>query len=342
MQVYLAAPQRGVPEFNAPAMEAAAGFLKRFKGHDVFNPAAHHLDTDGFDPTGLTGLESLALADNNGWIREHAEAIALLPGWERSVDVRAVLVLGASLGLLAGTLHQFGTETLKPATEILADLHAADDRVTAAAAKAAQEASDATGTRSPIQPLGIPVARPLRTACVQAPVPVAVAFAPIVDSTLAAVPDLPLEPFTDDPAPIAQATATSGEVRVTSSTGASKGQKLARHDLIPTGPLSELAEHYGRGAVKYARVNGRDNWRNGYDWSLSYSAMQRHANAFWGGQDNDEETGSKHLVAVAWHAFSLIEFMNTPDFAAQFDDRQDKATTVDASPATAVPLEVAA
>lgn len=101
------------------------------------------------------------------------------------------------------------------------------------------------------------------------------------------------------------------EVRVTSSTGASKGSKPARYDLIPVGPLAELAEHYGKGAQKYAQVNGRDNWRNGYDWSLSYAALQRHANAFWSGEDIDPETGSKHMVAVAWHAFALVEFMES-------------------------------
>lgn len=97
------------------------------------------------------------------------------------------------------------------------------------------------------------------------------------------------------------------EVRVTSATGGQKGSKLARFDLIPTGPLTALAEHYGRGAEKYAD----NNWRLGTDWHLNYAALQRHANAFWGGEDIDAETGSKHITAVAWHAFALAEFMET-------------------------------
>lgn len=110
------------------------------------------------------------------------------------------------------------------------------------------------------------------------------------------------------------------EVRVTSSTGGQKGSKGARYDLIPTAPLEALARHYGKGAAKYDQVNGRDNWRNGYEWSLSYAALQRHLAAFWGGEDVDEETGSAHLVAAAWHAFTLLEFMeHYPDL----DDRQD-------------------
>lgn len=113
---------------------------------------------------------------------------------------------------------------------------------------------------------------------------------------------------------------SSEEVRMTSSTGGQKGGKPERHDLIPTGPLRMLAAHYGKGAAKYERVNGRDNWRNGYEWSLSYAAMQRHLTAFWSGEDNDPETGSPHLVAVAWHCFTLLDFMQ---HYPEFDDRQD-------------------
>lgn len=86
--------------------------------------------------------------------------------------------------------------------------------------------------------------------------------------------------------------------------GGMKAGNLERHGLIPVEPLRELARHYGRGARKYAD----DNWRLGYDWHLSYDALQRHASAFWGGEDIDEETGSHHLTAVAWHAFTLYWF----------------------------------
>lgn len=132
------------------------------------------------------------------------------------------------------------------------------------------------------------------------------------------------------------------EVRTTSSTGGQKGTKLARFDLIPIGPLTELARHYGRGALKYAN----HQWRNGYEWSKSYSALQRHLTAFWNGQDLDtcpsnlegcafvtsegepfegvpgvscyNHTGGHHLDAVMWHAFTLREFYNT---YPEHDDR---------------------
>lgn len=127
------------------------------------------------------------------------------------------------------------------------------------------------------------------------------------------------------------------EERTTSSTGGQKGVKLARFDLIPVGPLTALAEHYGKGAKKYA-----DNqWRQGYEWSKSYSASMRHLTAFWAGFDFDvcsndpdgclhreediyepdtcyNHTGSHHMVAVAWHSFLLLEFA---DRFPEHDDR---------------------
>lgn len=85
-------------------------------------------------------------------------------------------------------------------------------------------------------------------------------------------------------------------------TGGEKGSKLARFSLIPSEFLWALAEHYGRGARKYADRN----WEKGYAWSLSSDALQRHLHQWLLGEDNDEETGSHHLIAVAWHACALF------------------------------------
>jgi hypothetical protein len=132
------------------------------------------------------------------------------------------------------------------------------------------------------------------------------------------------------------------ETRTTSSTGGQKGVKLARFDLIPQGPLRELAEHYGRGARKYAN----HQWRQGYEWSKSIGALGRHFSDFMAGMDYDvcsnrpeecsfvdqdgqpyeptepdtcfNHTGSHHMAAVAWHAFLLLEFK---DSYPQHDDR---------------------
>ena len=90
-------------------------------------------------------------------------------------------------------------------------------------------------------------------------------------------------------------------------TGGQKAVKLARYDLIPVTPLRVLAEHYGRGEAKYPARN----WEQGYDWSKSFAAMQRHLWAFWNGEDLDAETGSPHLAAAAWHCFALMEWGTT-------------------------------
>jgi hypothetical protein len=104
------------------------------------------------------------------------------------------------------------------------------------------------------------------------------------------------------------------EVRVTSSTGGQKGKKLARFDLLPPEALRQVAELYGKGAEKY----DDHNWRRGYDWSLSFGAMMRHAWAFWNGEEIDPETGCPHLTSVIFHALSLLTFM---DEQRGFDDR---------------------
>ncbi len=101
------------------------------------------------------------------------------------------------------------------------------------------------------------------------------------------------------------------EIRVTDpDTGGQKGSKLARFDLIPPRPLWKLAEHYGRGAAKYAERN----WELGYSFSLSFAAMQRHAWAFWNKAEiNGEayEGDDYHLSAIAFHAFALQEYTQT-------------------------------
>lgn len=92
---------------------------------------------------------------------------------------------------------------------------------------------------------------------------------------------------------IAAEASRNGEVRTTSSTGGEKGTKDERYDLLPAGALATVARHYGIGARKYAA----HNWRRGYEWSKSYAALQRHLNAFWGGEDIDDETQSPHMAA---------------------------------------------
>ncbi len=112
------------------------------------------------------------------------------------------------------------------------------------------------------------------------------------------------------------------------STGAAKGAKLAAFHLIPWSIITELAEHFGRGARKYAARN----WEGGYAWSLSFAALHRHLAAFWEGEEIDDDPGLyaidgeptnephtvRHIVAVVWHACVLAYFSR---FGVGTDDR---------------------
>lgn len=118
----------------------------------------------------------------------------------------------------------------------------------------------------------------------------------------------------------------SEETRVVDpATGGEKGAKLARFSLIPSGWLWALAEHYGRGAKKYADRN----WERGYAWSLSLDAHSRHLNQWLLGEDNDPETDSSHLVAAAWHLIALWFFhaygKGTDDIRVGQQERPSKA-----------------
>jgi hypothetical protein len=110
MKIYLAGPMRGYPDFNFPAFFKAAKEL-RDQGHEVFNPAERDVKAHGEkvafgNPTGdLAKIDpsigfSLrhALAADAAYICLEAEAIALLPGWEKSKGATAERALSEALG----------------------------------------------------------------------------------------------------------------------------------------------------------------------------------------------------------------------------------------------------
>jgi hypothetical protein len=105
-----------------------------------------------------------------------------------------------------------------------------------------------------------------------------------------------------------------GEVRITSDTGGQKGRKPERLDLIPPDALFELARVYGMGAEKY----DDHNYLKGYNWSLSYASLLRHATQWANGEDRDDESGLHHLAHAAWHCFALMMFQR---HALGTDDR---------------------
>lgn len=64
--------------------------------------------------------------------------------------------------------------------------------------------------------------------------------------------------------------------------------------------------------------DGARNWENGIAFSRLFAAMQRHAWAWWSGQEYDPVDGQHHLASVAWCAFAIMELRTTKP---QFDDR---------------------
>ena len=87
-----------------------------------------------------------------------------------------------------------------------------------------------------------------------------------------------------------------------------------RYDLIPPGPLNELALVYTIGARKYTDRN----WEKGLAWGRVFAAMMRHAWSWWGGEKHDLVDGQHHLASVAWCAFALMEYEETHP---ELDDR---------------------
>lgn len=111
MKFYVAGPMRGYPQFNFPAFFAAAERLRQ-QGHEVFNPAERDVSVHGEDfaeknPTGDIEVATKqhgfslreALGDDLAFICKEADAIALLPGWQKSKGATAERAVAEALGL---------------------------------------------------------------------------------------------------------------------------------------------------------------------------------------------------------------------------------------------------
>ena len=99
----------------------------------------------------------------------------------------------------------------------------------------------------------------------------------------------------------------------TSETGGTKGVKPAQYRCIPPQAMDLLARQFAYGSFRY----DDHNFRKGYAWSYTYDALMRHLQAFWGGEEYDED-GNPHAAAIAWHGIVLLQFwIEHPEF----DDR---------------------
>ena len=115
MKLYVAGPMRGYEDFNFPAFFAAAKALRE-QGHEVFNPAERDVNHYGKDinksATGdLADVPQFNLREALGadlaWICEHADGIALLPGWMDSDGACAEAMTGLALGLTVQTVDEW-------------------------------------------------------------------------------------------------------------------------------------------------------------------------------------------------------------------------------------------
>lgn len=100
MRVYLAGPMSGHDDFNFPAFFKAADFLKA-QGFEVFNPAEEDIKEWGtLEEVKKHATYRLCLRKDLNWIIDKAEAIAYIPGWEKSKGVRAEKALADAIGLV--------------------------------------------------------------------------------------------------------------------------------------------------------------------------------------------------------------------------------------------------
>jgi hypothetical protein len=313
VKIYVSGPMRGKPAFNFPAFREATVMLEKH-GHEVFSPAARdealHPEIDWYSEN-MDGsdyaIESLgfdlaeALEADCRYIIHEADAVCVLPGWEESRGSRAEAALADALGKPVYTLDTLISSGFR--------VNVAEKLRPHPALAAVQETPrwGAVGTLNKID-MDPPITD------IPAGSTVWVGIREDGTAGLDHV-DLPTSEFgtlsKEEQTELDSWMTGKGETREVSESGAMKGVKLTRYDLIPVKALRALAEHYGRTTRKYPP----NNWRKGFEWSKSYAALLRHATQWWGREDLDVDPswpeGSPHLAAVAWHALTLLEYALT-------------------------------
>lgn len=116
--VYIAGPMRGYPKFNFPAFDEARDRAKAL-GWTVISPADLDRDNDVHEDTVIefTSATARVFATRDigallSFKAEEGDAIALLPGWDKSTGARAEFFLAKWVGLQildATTMEPFPT-----------------------------------------------------------------------------------------------------------------------------------------------------------------------------------------------------------------------------------------
>jgi hypothetical protein len=101
MKIYVAGPMRGIPEFNFPSFNPAERDNERH-GKDISLGNVEGCEDKAAKEHGFNLRD--ALADDLEFICKHADAIAMLPGWENSKGANAERATAVALGLEIITL----------------------------------------------------------------------------------------------------------------------------------------------------------------------------------------------------------------------------------------------
>jgi hypothetical protein len=285
---YVAGPMRGLPGMNFPAFDECAAWLRSLsEDWEVFSPAERDR-SEGFDPTGLSGFEDLddlgfdlaaAFRDDLDFIVSKATHLVLLPGWASSEGARLEREVALACGKEVRYYRRFPTGVALHRYPDEADRVVMDRR----------QAHEVEGLGPQMGEWDIAFLR--QELHKEDPT-----------THLPTGAERYLNDRLADPEYKAAYDQASTEVRVTSSTGGQKGQKPVQMSLVPVEALEHISLVYAHGAEKYAR----ENWRKGYEWHLSYDALQRHLMRFWDGEDVDHDSGLLHLAHAAFHINTLI------------------------------------
>lgn len=110
--------------------------------------------------------------------------------------------------------------------------------------------------------------------------------------------------------------------------GTKHDQDKPRPELCPPTAIMAAARVFEFGARKYSA----NNWRQGIKFSRLYGALQRHLNAWWDGQNIDQESGDHHLAHAMCCLMMLVEHFENAEYE-HLDDRakgiQKEPTEID-------------
>ncbi len=116
MRIYVAGPMRGFDLHNFPAFAAATKHLRAL-GHEVWSPAEHDVDVDGFDPAHPVVHTLAHYMERDLPEVCKCDALAMLDGWEKSEGANIEVYIGRAVGkkiLKWDTLEEIAQLDFKP------------------------------------------------------------------------------------------------------------------------------------------------------------------------------------------------------------------------------------